>query len=168
MLTACNMVITPEPMFTGADAEEAPQCAPVYGASPAGGRPFDTAAPATSWPDCADWGVVREGHVLAWREAGEWRTEPLLIAAGPPLIVRFRVAKEGDPPVYCYVIFAPTARDAQQRVTTFTITQVLYGPQDRPPHGRAAGRRHAPAVPGHAMDGSNCRPPRSRPSHPGA
>lgn len=142
LLCGCNMVVTPTPIFGPEDVagsplreglwlRDDPDCA------------VDTKGPATGWPECADWIVMRDGEMQMPGEAPDAPfSGPMtfLITGGEPRIlqVTLRQAGRGGEPeaqINLYLGFEALAHDVGGRVTAYRSWPTLCGP----PREREAG-----------------------------
>ena len=154
LLSACNVVMTKEPLLTQADAAGAPNLRP--GVWLFFKRPdckVDETKPFTEWPDCAGGGLVTPGVVRGHKAnapADQLEDTPFVLAAGDPRIMQAPVdvdlsmqaeaSASGDatasasasPPVharpYAYAGVRPTKFDDQGRITAFALWPVQCGP----------------------------------------
>jgi hypothetical protein len=159
MLSACNVVMTKDPLFTQADAAGAPTLRPgVWMFFKQPDCKFDETKPFTQWPDCAGGGVVSAGSVRAHKSGAppdQLEDTPIVLAAGDPRIFQARVdvdtsvqgdaSASGDATVstssssshaqpYGYGGMRPTKLDSDGRIIAFTLWPVQCGPP--PPKDR--------------------------------
>jgi hypothetical protein len=154
LLSACNVVMTKEPLFTQADAAGAPNLRPgvwIFFKEP--DCQVDESKPFTEWPDCAGGGLVSPGNVRGHKAnapADQLEDTPVVLAAGDPRIIQLQVdvdlsmqadasasggataSASASPPVharpYGYGGVRPTKSDDQGRITAFTLWPILCGP----------------------------------------
>ena len=170
LLSACNVVMTKEPLLTQADAAGAPNLrSGVWIFFKEADCKVDESKPFTEWPDCAGGGLVTPGNVVKGHKANapadQLEDTPFVLAAGDPRIMQLQVdvdlsmqaeaTASGDatatasasPPVharpYGYAGVRPTKFDDQGRVTAFTLWPVQCGP---PPPKDKQGNDTAPAT----------------------
>ena len=168
MLSACNVVMTKDPLFTQADAAGAPSLRPgvwIFFKEP--DCKVDESKPFTDWPDCAGGGVVSAGSVKGHKSgtpADQLEDTPVVLAAGDPRIFQARVdvdmsvnadaSASGDANVstsssashaqpYGYGGMRPTKLDPEGRIVAFTLWPVQCGP---PPPKDKDGNDSAPAT----------------------
>lgn len=163
LVASCNMIVTDKPMFGAADRGtpelreglwlvDDPECV------------VDTATPASSWPECADWVLIEGGLMKFPGEAGltgDGADEmPFLVTGGAPRIwqMTFRDQKKGrEATLYAGFEALETGEDG--KVVRYRSWPSLCGPPPPPrPDGGIDLVTRAP-FPGLAMqkDGS-CRP----------
>lgn len=165
-LSACNIIVTKEPLFQ--PAAGAPAMKDGVWISE-GGCTFDESAPAESWPGCAEWGVMRGNESFELNaEARTWkRAERMILSAGDPIVMQFEeVSDNGEPPLYYYSGLEALARDSAGLITAFESWPAMCGPP--PPATTDASQsvkstdeksRTRTPLPGLTMDpkgGSNC------------
>lgn len=167
LLAACNLVTSPEPLFTPADTVGAPILRDGLWLSSGDGLGLgqssddcevDVALPADQWPACVRWYVVERGQIRTFEKPedggqGEWTSEPFLLAAGQPAILQLdlRAApvlkgilqSEG----FLYQGVEPTGRDEAGRVIAFDAWFAYCGPPpdwDAKPSRERAGQTRKP------------------------
>ena len=145
LLTGCNAVITPTPLFTLADQASGP--APRLGVwrfEIKSDCAVDESKPIGDWPECAQGLVWKDGGVAGYYDraggAPVWKVQPLIFAPGTPNILQAAVNVSGDVKVsgtpYGYVGARATKTDDKERITALVIWPVLCG---APPPGQADG-----------------------------
>jgi hypothetical protein len=108
-LSGCNRVISADPWFTAADAQEAPKFREgLWVSLSEEDCRVDVTRPAERWPDCAQASFVRgdEWLAMAWDDPDAdaprrrtfvgWQASPMLVANGNPLIGQIEM--EGNEP----------------------------------------------------------------------
>jgi hypothetical protein len=158
LLTGCNMVITHKPMFAAADGAGAP--------APRSGLwrlefhddcKVDEAQPLKQWPSCAGGVVFGAGTVSYFDRDGDvpvWKTDPLILAAGAPLVGQAKVNVSGGMKLtgdaYAYVGIRPLKVDETGRFTRMEFWPVQCGPPSKTNDGftehPAAGVRVEPVT----------------------
>jgi hypothetical protein len=141
MLAGCNMITSPTPMFTAADARGQSQLRPGIWTDDRKDCAFDERQPIESWPHCANGWIVRPDGVLGEATAGarvaDWHLYATVLAAGDPPILQIRVdEKPGQAPVYVYLGFEALKSGADGRITAYRQWPALCGP---PPPSDANG-----------------------------
>lgn len=163
-LCGCNIVMTRTPLFTAADDVHVKFRDGVWLMDRPDCRVNEKASTAT-WPDCAAWGVRRDGAVFSFdRKTRVWKPEmsdaDALVAAGDPLILQGRIHQTDSPEtLYFYAGLNIKAKDPQGRITAYDLWLVQCGPP--PPQTPNAPHRSRTEHPfaGLVMDpddGSNC------------
>jgi hypothetical protein len=146
LLGGCNMVVTSTPLFSRADEAGAARLKPgVWEGTPDSGCAFDEKTPITTWPSCANGGVVgADGRIGGYQ--GDPPTLSLndtILAAGDPLVMQVHNS-EAVPGSgltltgYFYIALRPTGADDQGRVTAFTAWAVQCGPPPPNPSANAS------------------------------
>jgi hypothetical protein len=137
LLTGCNLVITHKPMFAAADSAGAPGPRPGLWRMEIGGDKceVDESRPLSAWPNCGGGMMLGAGTVSYFDHDGEtpvWKTEPLVLAAGQPIMGQVRLSLSGDIKLtgdaYAYVGVRPTKLDEAGRFTRFEFWPVQCGP----------------------------------------
>jgi hypothetical protein len=154
LLSACNVVMTKEPLFTQADGAGAPTLRQgVWLLFKQPGCDVDESRPFTEWPDCAGGGYVAAANISAHKSKAppdQLEDTPFVLAAGVPRIMQAPVdvdltvqadaSASGDatasasasPPVharpYAYGGVRATRLDDQGRIVAFTLWPVQCGP----------------------------------------
>jgi hypothetical protein len=162
LLSACNVVMTKEPLFTAADAAGGPPLRPgIWLFFEEKDCKFDESKPFTEWPDCAGGGRVTDVDVIAPKSSKEKSVlehTPLVLAAGEPRIAQVPVDvdlsagaeveasggatgsatssghQQAKP--YAYAAVRPTKFDDQGRIIALVSWPVQCGP---PPPKNAKG-----------------------------
>ena len=141
LLTGCNLVITHQPMFTQADSVGAPAPRPglwrlSFGADR--GCQVDETRPLKDWPSCSGGMVFGAGTVSYFNRDGEkatWTTEPLILAAGQPILGQVKVHMSGDIKLagdaFAYIGVLPLKLDEAGRFTGFEFWPVQCGPTSK-------------------------------------
>lgn len=147
LLSACNVVLTKQPLFTAADEAGAPPLRPGVWVLRDPDCSFDETQPMTTWPDCAGGMIYRDGQALGVsRKDGKttWERQPLVIAGGDPRIAQVRVrldlsAGSGhdtsgqNADLYGYAAVQVLKTGAAGRITAFSYWPVMCGPPPPPP-----------------------------------
>jgi hypothetical protein len=147
MSTACIAVGSREPIFSSADAGNAPQPRPGLWASPDPDCNFDPTAPVDGWPSCANGTVVR-AHVLGPPHDPSSMMD-YVVTAGDPRILQMpwpRSDKTGDKkgaPKFSYIGLKPTKFDTDGRFTEAKVWITLCGEQVPPPRDMDAEQKKA-------------------------
>lgn len=154
LLSACNVVMTKDPLFAQADGAGAPalrQGVWLFFKRP--GCSVDESRPFTEWPDCAGGGLVKPGNVSGHKSNAppdQLEDTPFVLAGGDPRIMQLQVdvdvsasaeaSASGDatasastsPPVharpYAYGGLKVTKLDDQGRIVAFILWPVQCGP----------------------------------------
>ena len=179
LLSACNVVLTKDPLFTLKDAAGAPPLRHgVWMFFKEDDCKVDESKPFTEWPDCAGGGLVSDEDV-AGRKANAQPDQlehmPYVLAAGDPRIIQIPVdfslsvqatasasggaEASASPPSsatakpYGYGAVEPVKLDEQGRIVAFILWPIQCGP---PPPKNAKGQDTAFAtlhpLPGLVMD----------------
>lgn len=163
-LSACNLVITTEPTYTAADAAGAPPVKDGLWATVEKGCEVDLKKPATEWPECANWIVVKDGAMTGVGDDGEPFKVPFVLAAGDPRVMQIEMQEKADGPrLYIYLGVKPLKTDAQGRITEYTGWIVQCGPPPPKDYKRPDGKPQFGTLkpsPGMVMDAeqSGCTP----------
>lgn len=136
LLGGCNRVHTDHPLFFASDAPDAPRLRDGVWLIEDGDDDcrFDERKPATRWPDCADWMLVRGGEFLSYGKprkgdltgTGDWTSLPFVLSDGGPPILQIGVI-EGETRDYQFYGVEPTAR-SESGITALTGWPVMCGP----------------------------------------
>jgi hypothetical protein len=171
-LGGCNLVMSPTPVFSAADATGAPVLKSGLWASPDKDCSVDESKPGADWPSCASGSVIKDGK--AWAVGHPDKASPYIIAGGDPSVMQAMadlsdmsgqgasVTQKG--PIYLFIAMKPLARDGAGRVTKAEAWFVQCGPPPpKPKDGtpaasdpKAYGTRHP--FPGLVMDNGECSP----------
>lgn len=169
LLSACNVVVTKEPLFKEADAAGAPTLRQgVWLFFQEADCKFDEKQPFTEWPSCAGGGLVTSATNVKGRKSGgapgELEDSPIILAAGDPRIMQVPVdvdlSVQGEASAsgaasasasssasharpFGYGAVRPTKFDDQGRIVAFTLWPVQCGP---PPPKNKNGEDVAPAT----------------------
>lgn len=136
LLCGCNMITSPNPLFSQADVQGQGQLRPGAWAIESKDCAFDIKQPVERWPSCAGGWIVGPGEVAAPRRSGDpmsaWLHYPYRIVAGDPpvmqLHVRLNEEVETAPLIYVYLGLEVRKSDAEGRVTAYRIWPALCGP----------------------------------------
>lgn len=154
-LSGCNLVYSDRPLF-GPEAAEGAQLFKdgLWRAADRDCR-FDERRPAETWPDCADWSVVRGGETFE-RANGDWRRIERTLVAGEPLLSQVRTQGDDGSPIYYFLAFRVVTTDAAGRALAVDSWPVQCGP---PPPDGAEGSGTLEPLEGMDMDeaGDACR-----------
>jgi hypothetical protein len=168
LLSACNIVLTKDPLFTQKDAAGAPTLKPgVWLFFKDSDCALDEHKPFNEWPDCAGGGLVTLEDIAGHKSNTPGDTlehAPYVLAAGEPRVMQLQVDVDlsvtadatatGDATVttksdstkakpYAYAAVHPTKLDDQGRIVAFTLWPVQCGP---PPPKNAKGEDTAMAT----------------------
>ncbi|NBB14890.1 hypothetical protein GVN21_05865 [Caulobacter sp. SLTY] len=128
-LSACNLVITTEPTYTAADAAGAPAMKDGLWVSVEKGCDVDLKKPATEWPECAGWIVVKDGAMTGVGDDGQPFKVPFVLAAGDPRVMQIELQEKGDgPKLFMYIGVKPVKSDGEGRIIEYTGWIVQCGP----------------------------------------
>ncbi|HYE47729.1 MAG TPA: hypothetical protein VEA44_18320 [Caulobacter sp.] len=163
-LGACNLVITTEPTYSAADAAGAPVLKDGLWLNLEPNCEVDTSTPATGWPDCAGWVVVKGSTMSGVGNKGEPFSVPFVLAAGDPRVMQVELQEKADTPkLYFYVGVKPLKTDVQGRIVEYSGWIVQCGPPPPKDAKRADGQPRYGTLepaPGMVMDAeqSGCTP----------
>jgi hypothetical protein len=169
LLSACNVVMTKDPLFTQKDAAGAPPLRPgVWMFFKDADCQVDEARPFVEWPSCAGGGLVGDDEISGHKSsapADQLESSPYVLAAGEPRVIQIQVDVDlsaqasaegtGDAQVsasapqsaharpYAYAAVQPTKFDDKGRIVAFTLWPVQCGP---PPPKNAKGEDTAMAT----------------------
>lgn len=142
LLSACNMVVSNEPML--ARGPDTPVLKPgiwVDASDP--DCDYDAASSPESWPDCADPAIVTEtGDFYTYDASNErWRSVEVLLGTGDPTVVQVRLPSalsdaDAEAPKYIYLALRPREADAAGRFTAISTWIIYCGPVDREDPGQ--------------------------------
>jgi hypothetical protein len=133
LLTGCNMVTSPKPLFFAADAVGQPQLRPGVWVSKGPACVIDEQTPREAWPDCADSWIVRPGEVINSknkdRPQGAGDHFPIVLAKGDPAVLQIGLTDDaGLFAAYVYMGLRVLKRDAEGRVIAYKLWPALCGP----------------------------------------
>jgi hypothetical protein len=171
-LSGCNLVMSPTPVFTTADAAGAPPLKSGVWASPDKDCKLDEAKPAAEWPSCASGAIIKDGK--AWAVGHADKATPYVLAAGEPRVMQavadisdvagqgVTVSQKG--PIYMFIALKPVSHDDAGAITRAEAWFIQCGPPPaKPKDGSAAsndpkayGTKHP--LPGMTMDNGECSP----------
>jgi hypothetical protein len=169
LLSACNVVVTKDPLFAQADSAGAPTLRPgVWMFFKEADCQVDEAKPFTDWPDCVGGGLVSPGNVKGHKAKAppdQLEDTPIVLASGEPRILQAQVdvdlsmtaeasanggataSSSGESSAharpYGYAAVRPTKLDSEGRITAFTLWPIQCGP---PPPKDKDGNDTAPAT----------------------
>jgi hypothetical protein len=166
-LAGCNLVVSPTPVFTAADARGAPPLRPGVWAAMDPDCKFDDKAPAADWPQCAQGAVINATD--GWSPDKKADSAPYVLAAGDPRVLQtpspVPTGSQTTKTLYFFLAVNPLARDAQGRIVKVEVWFIQCGPP--PPKAKP----DAPAsdkpddanvtrepLPGMKIDGGLCTP----------
>lgn len=162
-LSACNMVVTTEPTFLAED-QATPALREGLWVSPKKDCKFDIKTPATTWPECAQW-VVIKGTSMTGIDKDKAFGAPFVLAAGEPRVLQVRIEDEdaAKGALYFYVGLRPLSFDKQGRITAYTGWLTQCGPPPPKDAKRPDGNPRYGSLqptPGMVMDAdlSGCAP----------
>lgn len=136
-LGGCRVAASDRPIFSSADAADAPALKPGLWALVEPGCRFNTRAAPEKWPDCATALTLRDGAASDARkdQSGKRR---VLIAGGDPAIIQSET-DEGDGRGFVYLGLRPLAADSDGTITRARIWPAdCSPPPPPPPRGRRA------------------------------
>lgn len=118
-LGGCRMAVSERPLFTVADAADAPALKPGLWALVESGCRFNTKAAPEKWPDCATPLALRDGAAVAVRRGESPRRNAVLIAGGDPAVLQADATDEDGTSgrKFAYFGLRPLAADADGTVT---------------------------------------------------
>lgn len=174
-LGGCNMVLSDKPLFTPADASGRVLREGLW-LTIEDDCPVDFDQPTYRWPDCADWGVLRNGVIQrraevnaeenpTWSEA--WSQMAIVLAEGEPMILQAGGAHDEpffdewpEPEATVFELFSyhglePTALDEQGRIVAALAWTAQCGPRARKANGRLETETREP-LPGLTRRRPNC------------
>ncbi|WGM39243.1 hypothetical protein [Caulobacter sp. NIBR1757] len=132
-LSACNMVVTSEPTFLAED-QGMPTLREGLWVNKEKGCKFDIKAPATKWPECAHWIVVKGSAMTGVSDKGEAFNLPFILAAGDPRVLQIQLEdeKKGEDgkaaTLYLYMGLKALKTDKEGRITAYSGWMVQCGP----------------------------------------
>lgn len=136
-LSACNMVVTPEPMFLEAD-QATPALREGLWVNPEKDCQFDIKTPATKWPECAHWIVVKDAAMTGVNKKEKF-TIPFVLAVGEPRVMQIRIEDDQKKivdgkiaAIYVYMGLRAVKTDKQGRITAYSGWMVQCGPPPPP------------------------------------
>lgn len=161
-LSACNMVVTTEPTFLAQD-QATPALREGLWVSPKKDCRFDIEAPATKWPECAQWIVIKGASMTGVDEKGEAFAVPFVLAAGDPRVLQIKIEDEKMAAIYVYVGLRPLKYDKEGRIVSYTGWLTQCGPPPPKDAKRPDGNPRYGSLqpsPGMVMDAdlSGCAP----------
>ena len=151
LLSACNVVLTKQPLFTAADEAGAPSLRPGVWVMEDPDCSVDEKTPMTSWPDCSGGMVFRDGQAIGVSHKDgktSWERQPMVIAAGDPRIAQLRIhlnlssgsgrnTSGQDTTLYGYAALKVLKSGPRGKITAFTYWPVQCGPPPPPPKPNA-------------------------------
>jgi len=156
-LGGCNMVLSEKPLFSPTD-ETGPRLRDGLWLTIEDNCPVDFDQPTYRWPDCAEWGVLRNGVLqrraelpsedapVGWSEP--WGQTSLVLVDGAPMLLQAGEEQEeaffderperGTQPLelFSYHGLEPTALDEQSRIVAAQVWTAQCGPRARKANGR--------------------------------
>jgi len=133
LLSACNMVVTTEPTFLAQD-QGTPNLREGLWVNEEKDCKFDIKTPATGWPECAHWIVVKGSSMTGVGDGGKAFDVPFVLAAGNPRVLQIKVEDDkvnadGEKAViYLYMGIRPLKHDKQGRIVAYSGWMVQCGP----------------------------------------
>lgn len=145
LLGGCNMVVTATPLFSKADEAGAHGLKPgVWESAPDAGCVFDEKTPVTTWPSCANAGIVTaDGQVGGYQgDPPTLQLNDIVLAGGDPMVMQIHAAEAAPGSAltlngYLYIALRPTKTDERGRATAFTAWAVQCGPPPPNPPANA-------------------------------
>jgi hypothetical protein len=118
-LGGCRMATSERPLFTVADAADAPVLKPGLWALVETGCRFNTKTAPEKWPDCATPLSLRDGAAVAVKRGESSRRNAVLIAGGDPVVLQADATDEGGAAgrKFAYFGLRPLAADEDGTVT---------------------------------------------------
>jgi hypothetical protein len=139
-LSACNVVMSREALFTKADEDRA---APLKDGlwiqtdKDDGDCALDPAKPAAEWPECAEPQIIQGGLMVDPSKPAA--PEPFVLAAGDPRVLQVKIDDKGLR-AFLYGAVKPVRRDAQGRVVEARTWITLCGePPPEPKDAKGPG-----------------------------
>ena len=134
LLSACNMVISNEPML--ARGPDSPAMKPgIWIDTKEQDCEFDSDTSPETWPECADPAIVSEdGRFFTWEDKNQrWKGVNLVLGTGDPVVVQAELPVEltgANPlaPRFIYLAMRPTATDPGGLITAIKTWAVYCGP----------------------------------------
>ena len=134
LLSACNMVISNEPMLTR--GPDSPMMKPgIWVDAKEQDCEYDASSAPDGWPECADPAIVAEdGRFFTWDKQSEsWKAVQMVLGSGDPIVVQAELPKEltgGNPmaPRFIYLAMRATDKDADGLITAIETWMVYCGP----------------------------------------
>lgn len=161
-LGGCNFVITPAPVLTKADSVGGAPLKEGLWAQVSPDCDVDFSKPVTTWPECAEWTVVKDGQFQGKKESkseGGGKTKasekleslPFVLGAGEPRVLQMGVKfdkvedKEAaallGEAIYFYLGLRPVKSDPDGKITEYGVWALQCG---KPP---AKGEKDAEGAP---------------------
>lgn len=126
-LSACNMVVTTEPMFLAQD-QATPALREGLWVNPKDDCEFDIKTPATKWPECAQWIVIKGSSMTGTDEKGKDFVVPFVLAAGEPRVMQVKIEDDKKAAVYVYLGLRALKFDKQGQIVSYTGWLTQCGP----------------------------------------
>lgn len=128
-LGACNLVITAEPTFSAEDAGGAAGLRTGLWVNVDKDCDVDLAKPASTWPKCANWVVVKPDALSGTNENGESFSAPYVLAAGDPRVMQLALTEpESKETLYLYLGLKALKLDDDGRIIEYAGWIVQCGP----------------------------------------
>jgi hypothetical protein len=125
LLGGCNLVTSPTPLFTEADAAGPPGLRPGIWVFSEGVCPFNAEAPPDRWPPCVKAERIDEhGRLVPHEDDKAWS---MLLAKGDPMILQAVDTGGGD--AFFFAGVRPTRTERDGRVTALDVWFVDCGPE---------------------------------------
>jgi hypothetical protein len=125
LLTACNMVVSREPLFSMEGAAQTAQFRDGWWVNPKAGCAFDEAGDARDWPECAKGQWLRAGQMIDLEDPSD--PANFVLAGGDPHIMQVEVNQKGLR-LFAYAAVQPLKRDPEGRIIEARTWLVLCGP----------------------------------------
>lgn len=135
-LAGCRMVSSDRPVFTPADAGDAPALKPGLWALIEPGCRFNTRTAPEKWPDCATALALRDGAASDAKK-GQTGKRSVLIVGGDPAIIQTETDEDGRK-TFVYLGLRPLAADGDGTITRARIWPADCPPPPPPPRARRA------------------------------
>ena len=171
-LGGCNLVVSPTPVFSAADAGGAPPLRPGVWAAPQPNCDFKPADPLAAWPQCAGGAVITDTAFVAAVDPSSLGTSsqppapaaakpqmnvPYILAAGDPRVLQIDMELPLDPAAktrfFYFVALRPTARDADGRIVAAEMWPIQCGPPPPPKPASSSGEVDQGNVTDHPLPG---------------
>ncbi|MBI1405158.1 MAG: hypothetical protein GC145_03415 [Caulobacter sp.] len=128
-LGACNLVITTEPTFETVDAAGAARLRTGLWVNLDAGCDVDLKTPASGWPECANWVVVKDDALSGTGDNGKPFSAPYILAAGDPRVMQLTLNDpDSNQTLYLYLGVLPAKVDGDGKIVEYSGWIVQCGP----------------------------------------